>query len=243
MVYSYVYGLWAVFIFLESFAVSSLRGKGLEPVRWFMIFCIFRDLLLLASASTQWYWDVGWVGKEIELIFLAGISGFMVKPGRAWRLPAATLTALFALLLVTKGWPFMIIDPADLHVLQRMACVIILGTILIGAFLIPTTKRLLLSAALVFLVGSDIVSAQSYLAGNFSPRLAAAIWVFGLCILAVALKGNVQLLPRRQPESPAGLASSSSSQMSLTSEWPSEATPQADYQATLEWLLSTGRVQ
>lgn len=189
------YTIWAVFTFLEAFGIAYIRNPELKPIRLFLVFSVLRHaILLMESHSVQAYWDIGWTCKEIELVWLAGIAGRIIQPGRAWRLPAFTVAVVCFDALWRNGWPYWAVNTADLHYLQRTCSIVILGTLLIGAILILERKQLPLAGAVAILVSADMISAQSYLAGSFSPKVASVVWATGLCILAVASKAHPQSL-------------------------------------------------
>lgn len=196
------FAVWTVFTFLEAFGIAYIRNPELKPIRLFLVFCVLRDtILLLVAHSVQAYWDIGWTGKEIELVWLAGIAGSIIQPGRAWRLPAFTIAAMCFDAFWRNGWPYWAVNIEDaqyltmhMHEIQRTACGIILGTLLIGAALILKRKQLPLAAAVAILTACDILSAQSYLSGQFAPKVASAVWVVGLGTLLVASKAHPQSL-------------------------------------------------
>jgi len=204
------YTIWAVFTFLEAFGIAYIRNPELKPIRLFLVFSVLRHAILLVEAhSVQAYWDIGWTTKEIELIWLALIAGSLIQRGRAWRLPAFSIAMVCFDALWRMGWPYWTADASNLHQLQRTSCIIILGTLLIGAIFVLERKQLPLAGAVALLAGADMVSAQSYLVGYFAPKVASVVWVVGLCTLVAAAKAHPRFLElrlsgfaRRESESP-----------------------------------------
>lgn len=193
------FAIWAIFTFLETFGIVYIKNPELKSIRPFLVFCVLRDtILLLAAHSVQTYWDIGWTCKEIELVWLAWIAGSIIQPGRAWRLPAFAIAAMCFDAFWRNGWPYWSESPltltADLHQIQRTSCVIILGTLVIGAALILQKKQLPLVAAVAILTACDMLSAQSYLSGYFAPKVASVVWVGGLGILVAVSKAHPQSL-------------------------------------------------
>lgn len=197
---SITYSLWAVFVVLELAGVRYITNPQLRTIRWFLAFCALRDVLLFAvHRNMQAYWDLGWTSKQVELVWLALIGGHLASLSagrfeRPFRIPAFGVAVLSVFNLPYYS------TPALMHDYQWHAQIIILGTVLIGCVLSIERRHLEIAAAMAILALSGIVSAVSFLQGNFSPRTASAVWVAGLCILVVAAKGSaVPAYTRQSP--------------------------------------------
>lgn len=226
---SFGYVIWNVFLFLELLGVKRITQPKFRTIRWFLGFCALRDIsLFIIDGHRQLYWDVGWTSKQIEMIWLAWIAGYIasIDSGKyEWpmRIPALGVAVISLLNL-----PFYA-TAEQMQQYQYHAQLIIILTILVACLLTIRENQIQLAGAVAALAGSGLVSALMFLAGRYSPTVASLIWIAGLLLMLTALKGTS--VPFCIPESPApDECKRHSSGQSLVS------TPEAEAERWREWI-------
>jgi len=185
---SLTYGIWGISFVLTLAGIKYITQPQFRLIRWMLAFCALRDVVLfIVHRNTQAYWDIGWYSKQIELIWLAFIAGSLASASagrfeRPFRIPAFGVAVLSLL-----NSPYRATGAAmeDYH----WHCqIIILATVLIGCLFSIERKNLEIAGSVALLGASGLVSAVSYVTGNYSPRVAASIWAVGLFVLLAAAK-------------------------------------------------------
>lgn len=187
---SFDYVIWNVFLFLELLGVKRITQPKFRTIRWFLGFCALRDIsLFIIDGHRQLYWDVGWASKQIEMVWLAWIAGYVASLNSGkyeWpmRIPAlgVTIISLFNL-------PFYA-TAERMQEYQLHAQLIVIVTVLIACLLTIRHADLQLAAGVAVLAGSGLISAVTFAAGKFSPTVASLIWIAGLLVTLTALKGT-----------------------------------------------------
>lgn len=237
------YTIWMVFILLETLAFRFCVQPELKPIRYFMGLCLIRDFILLAwSCHLKDFWLGYWIGQAIELTALALIAGYMIGPSRGWRISGFAVAALSAHYAYAKHWPVTAL-PEEIFHFERNCSLIILATLLIGAVFTFGRKQLPLAGAVATLALADMVSAQSFLLGNYSPRTASVVWAVGLGILVAAAKANPGYQRIPSPSIQARAASTIDNHSSQLLQPPSEATLLDEASRLAEWLTSPCHTQ
>lgn len=236
------YTIWMVFILLETLALRFCSHPELKPIRYFMGLCLIRDFILLAwSCHLKDFWLGYWIGQGIELTALALIAGYMIGPSRAWRISGFAIAALSAH-YACAGWPITC-KPEEIFHFERNCSLIILATLLIGAVFTFEKKQLPLAGAMAILALADMVSAQSFLLGNYAPRTASAVWISALGILVAVARAK----PGRQrilvPSIQAHAASTVDNRSSREPQQQSEAKLEDEASRLKEWLFSPCHTQ
>lgn len=185
------YLIWMVFIFLETLAVRFSRNRqDLQPIRYFMALCLMRDFILLAwSCHLKYYWMAIWIGNQVEWAALELVVVLMISRHWAWKLFPLMILGICLYYDIAKNWP-MRARPEEIFHLERNMTLIILGTLLIGALFIFARNQLPIAVSVTILALAGMVSAQSFLLENYSPRLASAVWILGLGTLVTVLRAN-----------------------------------------------------
>lgn len=216
------YVIWMVFILLETLAFRFASKPEHRPFRAFMGLCLIRDFILLTwSCHLKYYWASSWIGLELEWIAMALLAGGMIGKGRPWRLPAVTIAAMVLHYAWNNRWPIGA-KPEEIFHFERNACIIILSTLLVGAIFTFEKHQLRLAGSMAVLAGSDMLSAQSYLLGNYSPMLASVVWIAGLGILVTGLRAAPDVRHKSVSSVQAAAASTVDTQSCLPPEPPSE---------------------
>lgn len=237
-----LFSVWNVFFFLELYGAVRITNPQYRSIRLFLGFCALRSAILFAlSGDIQAYWDLGWFTKEIEMVWLALIAGQVVsfvnpRFRLPMRLPAFGIATLSFHYLWAKGWPFRA-TPLEMQTLQQSCQLLILATVVIGCGLVLQTVNLRLAASVATLAASGLVSAQSFLAGNFHPTAATAIWILGLLLLLTAVTGISRSLGSHE-----GLAQSESRRPALSEASESMPTDEAYLPEWTTWPCHT-RIQ
>lgn len=238
------YAIWMVFTFLEVLAIRFSRNKPeLQPIRNLMALCLIRDFILLAwSCHLKYFWASYWISQQLELIGLALIAGMLIGKTRPWRFPAFTL-AVMCVHYAFQGWPITCL-PEEIFHFERNCCLIIFGTLLVGGIFIWSKNQLPIACSVAILALSDMLSAQSFLMGGYSPRMASVVWVLGLLSILVAAS-RVAPEPRRNKSGETQAAAASRTDMHSPRELARllVATPTFDASQTQEWLLLPCRTQ
>lgn len=229
------YVIWMVFILLETLALRFANKPEHRPFRAFMALCLIRDFILLIwSCHLKYYWAICWIGLEIELVAMALLAGALIGKGRSWRLPAFTIAALVAHYAFTAKWPIFAL-PEEIFHFERNCCLIILGTLLVGAFIVEKAQ-LPLVVAVAILAVSDMISAQTFLLGNYSPMMASVVWAIGLGTLVAALRANPEHQHKPLSAVQAAAASTTDTRSSQEPESQSETTLLDESEKWKEWL-------
>lgn len=230
------YVIWMVFTFLEALAIRFSRNKPeLKPIRSFMALCLMRDFILLVwSCHLKYFWVSYWITQQIELIGFAMLAGIMIGNTRPWRFPAFTIAAM-CVHYAFMGWPITAL-PEEIFHFERNCCLIILGTMLIGAVFTFAKNQLPLAGAVGILVLSDTFSAQSFLMENYSPRLASVIWAVGAGTLVAVARATPGPQHNTLAALQAAAASTTDSRSTQGPQSQSEARLLDEASALKEWL-------
>jgi hypothetical protein len=228
---SSIYVIWNVFFFLELLGVKYIVQPEFRTVRFFLAFCALRDVLLFTvGGHTQAYWDIGWTAKQIEMVWLAWIAGYIssLSAGKyEWpmRVPSIGVAVMSLMNL-----PFYQ-TAEQMHTYQWHCQLIIIGTVLIGCLLTIERRHLQIAASVGILAGSGLLSAVTFVTGHYSPLSATLLWIVGLSALLAALKGNPETCGKRLFR----CAASVGEQTRLPSEPASDSTPERGSSPLQEW--------
>jgi len=229
------YVIWMVFVLLETLAFRFATKPEHRPFRAFMGLCLIRDFILLTwSCHLKYYWAICWIGLEIEWVIMALVVGGMIGKGRPWRVPAFTIAIMAAHYALTDKWPILA-RPEEIFHFERTCCLIIIGTLLIGAVFTFEKHQLPLAGSMAILAGSDIASAQSYLSGNYSPMTASVVWALGLGILVAALRANPERWLRLEPVARAASVSTTETRSIQPPQQSQEAKLLDEFSRLKEW--------
>lgn len=228
---SFGYVIWNVFLFLELLGVKRITQPKFRTIRWFLGFCALRDIsLFIIDGHRQLYWDVGWASKQIEMIWLAWIAGYIASldsPKYEWPM---RIPALGVAIISLSNLPFYA-TAERMQEYQFHAQLIVIVTVLIACLLTIRRAQFSLAGGVAALAGSGLVSAVMFAAGNSSSMVASLIWIGGLILTLTALKANPACPCISRPQIPDERIGQASGQ-SLSS------TPEAEAEHWKEWIYA-----
>lgn len=99
--------IWVVFAVLEAILFFKLTADHLKPVKWFMAFALFRDVVLvnfLSRENLHNYFMLYWSFQMIELNWFAYVSGQIYRRliGIQSRFPVILTISSVSLLSITN---------------------------------------------------------------------------------------------------------------------------------------------
>lgn len=182
------YVLWVLFVIIEVVLFLRLTASWLKPVRYFMLYAVIRDLLLLTltpKTLLYQYFVVYWLGQIVSLIWFAYISGCIVKhliptvSKFLYLLPIVWVAGLCVYNIPPKHTP-------QLHMMQLHCTLISILSIVAAVFINLNKSRIKSILAITGLIGSITLTAFAWVYLGYQPLLWEAVWIVALIGVAVA---------------------------------------------------------
>ena len=188
------YVLWVLFVIIEVVLFLRLTAPWLKPVKYFMLYAVVRDLLLLTltpKTLLYQYFVVYWLGQMVSLIWFAYISGCIIKkllpstPKLVYILPTIVVTGLCLLNL-----PLNL--TARLLIMQTHCSLISAGSIATAVFINLNRQYSNIILSVLGLIGTGLFTAWAWVYLGYQPLLWEVIWIVALIGVGVAANSSQQ---------------------------------------------------
>ena len=188
------YGLWILFTVMEVFLFLKLTTSWLKPVRYFMLYAVVRDLLLLTLTSKELlyqYFVIYWLGQMVSLVWFAYISGCIIRK----LLPNTSKPIYFFPVIIVSILCMFNLPPKytpQLYSMQLHCALISLLAISVSVFIKLNKDFIKPILAILGLVGTTTFTAWAWVYLGYQPLLWEAVWIAALIGIAVAANSSQQ---------------------------------------------------
>lgn len=181
---------WLLFTPAEALLFWWLKPfDKMQAVRWFMLFCVVRDILLLISTtlSLRFYFNTFWLFEMIEICWKGWIVVEISSWNAAGKISKLALIPFVAVLIQT-----VIFFPPSHHTEHMMEeyefyCLLLLSwsVILLLIFQFVEIRYAPLAILIATLTGVDMISLTISKKLGYFPTITGLLWVANIWMLLI----------------------------------------------------------